>query len=66
MDTRDKHLNRHMKQRFALAEQMPAQRRICWAEKCIARAARQQRTAFYLMANLWLGDCRQADSATAN
>lgn len=56
MDSRDKHLNRHMKQRRAIAAGLPltAQRR--WAQRCMTTAAIQHRTAFYMMANLWLAN----------
>jgi hypothetical protein len=53
MDGRDKYLSRHMRQRRALAAALPRERQRRWAELCLAHAARQRRTAFYLMASLW-------------
>jgi hypothetical protein len=53
MDTRDKHLQRHMQKRKSLASRLPLEKQQCWAGKCQALAAHQHRTAFYLMAALW-------------
>lgn len=54
MDTRDRHLNRHMKMRMQLAADLPAVTQYRWARKSVAIARQQGRTAFFLMAHLWL------------
>lgn len=56
MDNRDKQLQQHMGKRLQLAGTLPLCRQKCWAEKCVALAARQHRTAFYMMARMWLAD----------
>jgi len=47
-----------MLRRRLLAAQLPIRRQQHWAEKCIDLALRQQRIAFYTMANMWLADTR--------
>ncbi len=59
VDPRDRHLQRHMRQRLALAAALPPERRRNWAQKCLALARAQHRTAFYLMACLWLSTVGQ-------
>jgi len=54
MDTRDRHLNRHMKMRMQLAADLPSVTQYRWARKCVTIARQQKRTAFFLMAHLWL------------
>ena len=58
MDIRDRHLNRHMQQRMSIGAELPPARQRSWARKCMDKAASQHRTAFYLMANLWLANIR--------
>ena len=60
MDNRDKHLQRHMRRRLQLAQALPTETQSRWARKCIALAAKQHRTAFYLMASLWLAQVSPA------
>jgi len=54
LDHRDRYLGRHMRQRMALAASLPLEKRRSWATKCIAIARTQHRSAFYLMACVWL------------
>lgn len=54
MDTRDRQLNRHMRRRFAIAAQLDSDRQKQWAARCVDQAFSQGRTAYYLMAKMWL------------
>lgn len=56
MDKRDKHLNRHMRRRFAIAASLSGDRQRQWALRCVAEAMNQHRTAYYLVARLWLAN----------
>ena len=59
MDMRDKHLNRHMKLRMSLAARLTLTEQHRWASKCVETASRQHRSAFYLMASLWMSSVSQ-------
>lgn len=54
LDLRDRFLSRHMHQRLALASGLPPEKQIHWAQKCRDLALCQHRTAFFLMACMWL------------
>ena len=60
MDRRDKHLNRHMRKRYAIAARLSGDRQKQWASRCIANATGQGRTAYYLMARMWLAELDRA------
>lgn len=60
MDKRDKHLNRHMQLRKQLAQRLSIDKQYRWAHKCVERAHRQHRCAFYLMARMWLANLTDA------
>jgi len=54
MDPRDRYLRDHMSRRLSLAAALPLTSQRRWARKCVLMAWRQHRSAFYLMARLWL------------
>ena len=60
MDKRDKQLQRHMQRRLAIAKGLTAETQCRWAEKCIQLASLQNRTAFYMMASMWLANVKAA------